>query len=222
MRFARKVSVIIPALLFAQLLSPVLLTVGAVSAEYIMLAPNRLYLGTESSVSISSLSSETGKPIDRRVVLSLIEIGKSGNGITLFEGRTGPDGHLIARFGVPDVEKGGYQLVLSSPGTSEKISGDVTVADSITLLIETDKPIYKPGQTIYGRVLALNTELKPVEVSLNVSISDAKGTKIFKKDLTTNEFGVAPFELVLANELNLGTWKILARSTRHNRLYVGQ
>ena len=212
MKFERKTSVLLPALLFVQLLSPALLTVGAASAEYIMLAPNRLYLGTESSVSISSLSSETGKPIDRRIELSLVEIGKSGNGILIYEGRTGPDGHLIARFGVPDVEKGGYQLVLSSPGTSEEVSGDITVADSVTLLIETDKPIYKPGQTIYGRVLALNTELRPVEVSLNVSISDAKGTKIFREGLTTSEFGVAPFELVLADELNLGTWKITANA----------
>lgn len=209
---SRKVSVIIPFVILVQLISPALIMGNAASAEYIMLAPKKLYLGTQSSVSISSFSSETGKPVDRRVVLSLVESGGTGSGLSLFEGRTGPDGHLIARFDVPEIEKGPYNIVLTSPGTGEKITGDIIVSDSLTMLIETDKPIYKPGQTIHGRILALNTELKPVVVSLNVSISDAKGIKIFRKGLTTNEYGVADFDLVLANELNIGTWKILANA----------
>ena len=135
----RKISVLLPALLLVQVLSPAFLSVGAVSAEYIMLAPKRLYIGTESSVSISSFSSETGRPIDRRVVLTLTG---SGTDLVLIEGRTGPDGHLIARFDVPDMAKGSYRLVLSSPDGGESVSGDVTVSDAITLLIETDKPIF--------------------------------------------------------------------------------
>ncbi len=212
MRSGRKVSLALPVLLLIQVLSPALVTVGASSADYIMLAPSRLYIGTQSSVSISSFSSDTGKPIDRQVVLSLVKGGSGGDELVLFTGRTGPDGHLIARFDVGEIERGSYDLVLISPGTTERISGKVDVAESLTILVETDKPIYKPGQTIHGRILALNTELRPVEVSVNVSISDAKGIKIFREELTTNAFGVAPFDLTLANELNLGTWKIVANA----------
>jgi len=211
MRASRKLSVAIGIVLLAQIISPVLIFAGPASAEYIMLLPKKLYIGTESSASVSSFSSETGKPIDRQIVLTLVESGQK-SGVALFEGRTGPDGHLIARFDVPQVQKGVYNVILTSPGTGESISGEVTVADALTLLIETDKPIYKPGQTIHGRVLALNTELKPVAISLNVSISDAKGVKIFRKELSTDAYGVASFDLVLASELNLGTWKILANA----------
>jgi CD109 antigen len=208
-----KGALIICAVLLSQLLSPTLLVGEAASAEYIMLAPKKLYLGTESSVSISSFSSETGRPVDRDIILALGDTG--GGDLVLYEGRTGPDGHLIARFGVPDVEKGVYKLILmrnprQDPEHNEQVVGEVVVADSLTLLIETDKPIYKPGQTVYGRVLALNTELKPVITSLNLSISDAKGIKVFRKALTTDDFGVASFQLSLADELNLGTWKIIA------------
>ncbi len=208
----RKISIVVPIVLFAQMLSPALILGDPASAEYIVLAPKKLYLGTESSVSVSSFSSGTGKPIDRQIVLSLVKAGDTGQGIKVFEGRTGPDGHLIARFHVPPVDKGAYSFVLTSPGNGESIRGDIVVADALTLLIETDKPIYKPGQTIHGRVLALNADLKPVSVGLNLSISDSKGVKIFRKELTTDSYGVASFDLALADELNLGTWKITANA----------
>ncbi len=199
-------------LLLGQIISPVVILADPASAEYIMLFPKRLYVGTQSSASISSFSSQTGKPVDRQVVLTLVDPNQKGDGLVIFEGRTGPDGHLIARFDVPQMQKGLYKVVLTSPGRGESVSGEVTVADALTLLIETDKPIYKPGQTIHGRVLALNTELKPVAIPLNVSISDAKGVKVYRKELFTDAYGVASFDLLLANELNLGTWKILANA----------
>jgi CD109 antigen len=80
------------------------------------------------------------------------------------------------------------------------------------LFIETDKPIYKPGQTIQGRILVLNNELRPTSSKVDVEITDGKGIKIFREELKANAFGVAPFKLNLANELNFGTWKIVAES----------
>ncbi|MDK2827028.1 MAG: antigen [Methanolobus sp.] len=80
------------------------------------------------------------------------------------------------------------------------------------LFIETDKPIYKPGQTIHGRVVSLNNNLVPVEQDVTVEITDSKGIKVFKEELRSNEYGIISFDLPLASELNLGTWKIIATS----------
>ncbi len=202
-------SLVVCLFLFLQIISPTLMVGKAASAEFIVLAPNRFYVGTESSVSISSFSPDTGRPVDRRVSLFIRNQEKE---VELFRGRTGPDGHLIARFDVPGIEKGTYDLVLAGRDDREHVSGEVILADSVALLIETDKPIYKPGQTLYGRVLALSADLKPTETKINVSISDAKGIKVFRKELSANEFGVASFELSLAKEVNTGTWKITANS----------
>ena len=67
------------------------------------------------------------------------------------------------------------------------------------IFTETDKPIYKPGQTIHGRMLVLNNNLVPVEQDLTIEITDAKGIKVFKENMMSNEYGVALFDLPLTS-----------------------
>src|SRR2546428_10460804 len=62
------------------------------------------------------------------------------------------------------------------------------------------------------RVVALNSELKPVAAPATIAVQDAKGIKIFKQDVRTDEFGMATLELPLSNEPNLGVWKVRAQS----------
>ena len=60
-------------------------------------------------------------------------------------------------------------------------SADVQVQQGTLVFLETDKPIYKPGQTIQMRVLALDSELKPVPTEATVEVQDAKAIKVFKQ-----------------------------------------
>ena len=88
----------------------------------------------------------------------------------------------------------------------------VRVVDTKALFLETDKPIYKPGQDIHMRVLMLDPELKPLSENVTVEVQDAKGTKVFKQQATTGGFGMAELEMPLSTEPNLGIWKLTARS----------
>ncbi len=78
------------------------------------------------------------------------------------------------------------------------------------LFIETDKPIYKPGQELHIRVLLLDVDLKPVSANVNVEVLDAKGNKVFRQETGTDEFGMANLTMPLSAEPNIGVWKILA------------
>ncbi len=71
----------------------------------------------------------------------------------------GADGRLRASLDLPVMEPGGYRLEFDVDGVGETLSADVAVREMPVLLIETDKPIYKPGQTIHGRVLVLDNDL---------------------------------------------------------------
>ena len=92
-------------------------------------------------------------------------------------------------------------------------SASVRVAEPAALLfLETDKPIYKPGQRIRIRALRLDSDLKPLPGPVEVSILDAKGIKVYKATVDADEFGMAEAALPLSTEPNLGVWKIIAES----------
>ena len=105
-----------------------------------------------------------------------------------------------------NAEEGKYEIQVKGTGFTDKAS--VSVAKSYLVFVETDKPIYKPGQTINMRVLTLDSELKPITEPATVEVLDAKGIKIFRTEVTTDEYGMAGLELPISNEPNLGVWKI--------------
>jgi len=174
--------------------------------EFLILAPKMLFSGGESSVTMAAFSDN--QPVARCVEYTLTD--EDNNEITLIQASTSESGNVVASFEVPDVEEGTYVLTAKPSGFDTEFKATVEVVNNNPLFIETDKPIYKPGQTIHGRILSLNNNLIPVEEDITVEITDAKGIKVFKEELSSNEYGVASFDLPLASELNLGTWKIIA------------
>jgi len=109
-----------------------------------------------------------------------------------------------------DIESGRYTLEVEMEGFKE--STGINVKDNFLILLETDKPIYKSAQDIHLRILTLNAELKPLCREVVVEIRDAKGIKVFRKEIMTDEFGFATLDFPLSTEPNLGTWKITAFS----------
>ncbi|WP_406670813.1 alpha-2-macroglobulin family protein [Methanolobus sp. ZRKC4] len=174
--------------------------------EFLILAPKMLFSGGESSVTMAAFSDN--QPVTRCVEYTLTD--EDNNEITLLAASTSDSGNVVASFEVPDVEEGRYVLTAKPAGYERNFTATVEVVKNNPLFIETDKPIYKPGQTVHGRVLSLNNNLVPVEQDITLEITDAKGIKVFKEELRSNEYGVASFDMPLASELNLGTWKIIA------------
>jgi CD109 antigen len=178
-------------------------------ADYLILAPKTLFVGSESSISMSAFG-DAHEPVERCVTYMLSD---SENARTpLVRASTGKSGHSVAKFKTPPVEEGTYSLIAEPVGTDQEYIATVRISKSNPIFIETDKPIYKPGQTVHGRILLLNNNLKPIEDSVELEIADAKGIKVFRETLETNGFGVAAFDLPLSTEPNLGTWKIKAEA----------
>jgi len=185
--------------------------VSSDTISVVAVAPKTLYAQIPATVSITAVKTFDLSPVVMPV--SIYFRTDASTSSRLFEGVTDSTGQITAKFDVPDVAPGSYTIEIEAEGLPDTLTASVQVRQMPVLLIETDKPIYKPGQTIHGRVLVLTNELRPAAASeVEVEITDGKGVKIFRKPLTTNAFGVAPFELDLANELNFGTWKISAES----------
>ncbi|XP_058450150.1 thioester-containing protein 1 allele R1-like isoform X2 [Malaya genurostris] len=84
------------------------------------------------------------------------------------------------------------------------------IRKSTMVLIQTDKPIYKPGDTIKFRVLTLDQETKPVSnlKSINIKITDSKRNLIREWPYAKIQNGIFQSQLDLVNFIALGDWKI--------------
>src|SRR4030042_5685716 len=193
-----------PVLILA-LLAP--LAVGcdsSVSAEvdgYVALVPRVLRAGETESVSLSLFHGD-------RLTSADVQVAIRQDGESILETTTRVKGKGTVELEVPQLDKGDYEIVVSGPGFRD--NAKVQVQQGTLLFVETDKPIYKPGQTILMRLVALNSELKPVSTAATIEVQDAKAIKVFKQSVTTDELGMATVELPLSSEPNLGVWKVPA------------
>ncbi|WP_437878857.1 MG2 domain-containing protein [Sorangium sp. So ce513] len=113
-------------------------------------------------------------------------------------------------------------------GVSALVDERVTVeGPGPKLLLTTDKPLYKPGQTIHLRGLALargdNAPL--ARTSVTFEVEDGKGNKIFKKEVVTDAFGVAATTFQIGSIVNVGDFKVRVVSgeiTTEKTVTVGQ
>ena len=170
---------------------------------YIALVPSVLRSGQTVGISVSLLSGQ--RPARGTVRLALVSHGDIVTEATAIVEGTG-----TIPLSVPDVAKGYYELKLEGPGFKE--TANLRVEPGVVLFVETDKPIYKPGQDIHIRVLLLDIELKPVSGDVTVEVQDAKGTKVFREQVRPDEYGMASLTMPLSTEPNLGVWKVSASS----------
>lgn len=85
--------------------------------------------------------------------------------------------------------------------------------DADITLIQTDKPLYKPGQTVKFRILRLkaNNRLRPDTNKIKwVYVENPSNIRVMQwKDVPTTQ-GIASLEMLLSNDPPLGTWSIKA------------
>ncbi len=88
--------------------------------------------------------------------------------------------------------------------------------DRARLAFYTDRPIYRPGQTVYWKGIVRLIEadaykLPPEGLTVQVLIRDGRGTVLFDQELPLNEHGTVFGELPLAEEAVTGYYSLEAR-----------
>jgi len=132
----------------------------------------------------------------------------------LFFGHLNRRGTLEAQFHFPAGLVGKYDLhyVADTPVGSAEYTQPVQLQDKAAILLTTEKPIYQPGQTIHVRALALDRADQKADANhaLTFELEDSRGNKVFRKATETDKFGIASAEFSLADEVNLGTYRLRA------------
>nr|XP_048685620.1 alpha-2-macroglobulin-like protein 1 [Caretta caretta] len=84
-------------------------------------------------------------------------------------------------------------------------------------LVQTDKAVYKPGQTVKFRIVSLDKDFIPSPRKLPlVTLQDPSGNRIAQWRDVTPQQGIVDLSLPLSAEPALGTYAIQAQGTRHS------
>ncbi len=210
--------------LFAALLSGLALTSSGDDREkgpiqdVFIFAPDELVPGARSSfrVVVARVESLTeSDPVWNARVEVVLE-DRDGREHTLLRARTDRFGTVEGSVKTPDSLEPGDGYVLSVRVKSrlgdETRESKVRVVRRHKVLLTTDKPLYQPGQLIHIRAVALSTaDLEPLAgEELTLEVEDSKGNKVFKKIAKTDDFGVSAADFQLADEINMGAYKVRA------------
>ena len=169
--------------------------------SFVAVVPRTLRRGYTERVSISLFNGD--RAASGNVRLTLLDSGASVGAVD-----ASVDGSANVELPVPQLEPGRYEIQVQVEDVSESRRATVEIEDGVLLFVETDKPIYKPGQTVHVRLMTLDALLKPWPSAATIEIQDAKGIKVFKKEVSTDEYGMATVDLPLSTEPNLGVWKL--------------
>ncbi len=178
-------------------------------AEVYLEGPGRVTLGKQVAYRVT-----TRNPISRERVPNKtveLQVTRDGNAVETLTGKTDETGAAVLELSLDVAGKYAISATSDAKPAPMSVSEEVNVeATSNKLLLTTDKPIYKPGQTIQLRTLALqrgdNTPLGGAAATFEVK--DGKGNKVFKKSVETDAFGIAATPFTVANLVNEGTYEV--------------
>ncbi len=195
--------------------------------EVKVLGSSNFMAGSQGALRIITFEPSSGEPVSNvpiSIYLQKPAQGAGGSGIenqpvkprdpgdNIFRGRTGPEGTLDASFPIPDDREGSLSLTIAAgiPGKTTDVEATVNIRREYKIYLTTDKPLYQPGQVINIRALALSIpSMKPMAgQDALLEVMDAKGNKVFKQTGQTSDFGITFARFQLADEVNMGTYKI--------------
>jgi uncharacterized protein YfaS (alpha-2-macroglobulin family) len=160
------------------------------------------------------VSDSQGEPIPGPGTVAITLKTPDGKSVPLYTGKLNARGTVEASFRAPAALVGTFPVQYSAetPLGSVDYTQQVHLEDQISTLLNTEKPLYQPGQTIHVRALALNRASHEAVAArkLTFELEDSRGNKIFRQATQTSNFGVASAEFALADEVNLGTWHLRA------------
>jgi len=191
------------------------LTKHTPTQETLIYGQSELYPGSQAALRVVAREVGNGSPIAGADVRVALKSAGDLRAQTLYEGTTDDTGSVDVVFTVPEDAAAESTLIVETRSRrrgKDRVERDVAVTRDHKILLSTDKPIYQPGQMIHIRALALGSmDLVPAaEQPLALTVTDAKGNKVFRRDLTTSEYGVTAVDFQLADQVNTGNYKIEA------------
>lgn len=184
------------------------------NSKYIVTAPAKARRGYPFTVNVVLLQ-DVGPVSVEAWITDLSNNDVVGPLLASFAGVAANEQKSI-NFSIPTSVTAGkhYLRVESKSGVVIRIREDLDIlAETGLIMIQTDKKVYKEGQTVHIRGAILSSTAKPMETNLDVIITDPKGNKLEHYKDNTPYLGVVVVDFDLVNDPIYGEWKITIMAT---------
>ncbi|GFO10653.1 Cd109 antigen-like [Plakobranchus ocellatus] len=200
------------ALLFMVAMATTDTAVANGSGTYVVISPSKLRPNADFTVSVNILEATQDVNVKATITdSSKTNVVATGNGVF----QVGQPGTLSIK--IPKSLTGtGFSLdVEGSGGLTFKNSTTLGYTQKeLSLFIQTDKGIYKAGDTVNFRVFGMYSDLKPYLDPIDIEIFDKDSNKIKQWLQVKPKDGVITQMLKLSSQPPLGDWKISAKASR--------
>ncbi|XP_053691982.1 thioester-containing protein 1 allele S3-like [Sabethes cyaneus] len=173
--------------------------------SFLAIVPNVIREHSTSSLALTNINS--GNNLQFELILKQGTVPNWKSQVSVQENET-----VLVFFKTKNLGNDQYMFAireLGDPDATYDVQLEV-IQKSALILIQTDKPIYKPGETVKFRVLVLDHETKPLKKvkSINIKIKDSKRNLIYEWHYAKMQNGIFQSQLELAHFVALGHWTI--------------
>jgi hypothetical protein len=175
----------------------------------VVVAPEAATPGATVSAQVSVTERTSSRPIrDANVIVYLVtDAGREA----VASGTTGPDGGYAARFEAP-AAPGEYDLAVRTRGrTTGTTNASFGVEPAASVVVDTDKPVYRPGGEIHLRGLVRDAGGDPVTGTARAVVTGPRGNRLFSRNVSLDEFGTANATVPIAGEGRTGRYRVALR-----------
>jgi hypothetical protein len=176
-------------------------------------APQYAREGTRCRLHVRAAHPITTRPVKDVSVAAEIDFADGRKAIPLkATGLTDAEGYTTLDFNLPRnirEDQGEIKVVASLGGLAQEASEDIRIDRSARTLLNTDKPLYQPGQVVHMRALILDpTRHAMPGADGTLEISDEEDTTVFRAALKTSRFGIASADWPIPEGTRLGDYNI--------------
>ncbi|XP_060581140.1 CD109 antigen-like isoform X3 [Ruditapes philippinarum] len=182
------------------------LAVALADDSYVVLTPSSFRGGLPLSVSVNILKATA--PVS--VTVSLVNEGSKTTVATATGSFSKGTPGTLQLLVPDDVHAGSYKLHVTGSGGAT-FTNETTItfeSKSISLFIQTDKAMYKPGQTVNFRAFAVFPNLTVYTGPMDIDIYDPATNKIKQWRGLSDPSGVVTKFMLMDSQPVLGDWKI--------------
>ncbi|XP_007575635.1 alpha-2-macroglobulin-like [Poecilia formosa] len=183
---------------------------GSATPHYMVAIPAVLESGAETKFCASLL-----QPTES--LLMMVTLVSQHSSITLLEKTSSTEFNECFQFQVPLVQNEDVQMfevqVRGATFSSKQARKVMIKAYKLRTFIQTDKPIYLPGQTVHFRVVSLDSKLRSASMLYNViQLEDSRSNRIGQWLNETSSNRILQLSYSLNSEAPEGSYKITVQT----------
>ncbi len=136
-------------------------------------------------------------------------------------GATNAEGFANLEFKIPNGARldddGNLKIVGTKYGIEREVETDLSAAtDNFSVYLNTDKPLYQPGQSFNARGILMRTGIGQNTIvgdaELEFIIRDEEETILYRETVKTSRFGIAAVSWQIPDNAKLGTYRVETRT----------